>query len=322
MEKFSVRKITFSVNSADIAPAVYSSFTAARVSSFSIFLSLILYIIPVNGLLAQDTLKPRKCIMVIGAHADDVDEIAGGTLARYMAEGYEGVYVCLTNNTAGCNLERTPYYNGGPDFAIAGSPHKFPAGALETIQMREEEARQAAEVYGAIPIFLSFRETWFYQGRKPCPIGSDEFYRYQPPGRQIVSVASRNGKDIDVLYGLLQKYKPSIVITHTLGGEKHDHGNGAYLVYLAFKKAMDEGIPVGQLWMTVNGWLLDEDAQINGRGNPDVHIEVADFLSTKYKALNKHISQNGGFGRDYVTNNQTQPKEVIEEFITVIDNTK
>ena len=45
-------------------------------------------------------------------------------------------------------------------------------------------------------------------------------------------------------------------------------------------------------------------------------------LYQKYKALDKHISQNGGFGRDYVIRNQVQPKEVIEEFITVIDNTR
>ena len=271
---------------------------------------------------AQNKEKPRKCILVFGAHADDVDEIAGGTFAKYIDEGYEGIYVCYTNNTAGCNLERTPYYDEGPDFTVSGAPGIFPAGALETIQIREEEARQAAAVYGAIPEFLYFRETWFWQGRKQCPIGSDEFHQYQPPGRQIVSVASRSSKDINVVYDLLVKYQPEIVITHTLGGEKHDHVNGAYLMYLAFTKAIKEDIPVGKLWMDIHGWLLHKDAQDNGRGIPDVHIEVKDYLSTKYEALNKHVSQNGGFGRDYVIRNKTQPKEVIEEFITVIDNTK
>ncbi len=273
-------------------------------------------------LFAQPREEPRKCILVFGAHADDVDEIAGGTLAKYIHNGYEGIYVCFTNNTAGCNLERTPYFEGGPDFTVSGVSGIFPVGALETIQIREEEARQAAAVYGAIPVFLYFRETWFWQGRKACPIGTDEFHQYQPPGRQIVSVASRSSKDINVVYDLLVKYQPEIVITHTLGGEKHDHGNGAYLMYLAFEKAIEQNIPVGKLWMTVNGWLLHRYAQDNGRGVPDVRIEVEDYLATKYEALNKHISQNGGFGRDYVIRNQTQPKEVIEEFITVIDNTK
>ena len=124
-----------------------------------------------------------------------------------------------------------------------------------------------------------------------------------------------------MVFELLKKYKPEIVITHTLGGEKLDHGNAAYLVYLAFKKASDEKIPVGKLWMVVNGWLLDKPALRNGRRKADIQIDVKQFLTQKYEAINKHVSQNGGFGRDYVTGNKTQPKEVIEEFITVMDNT-
>ncbi len=289
----------------------------------SVLTLILLAILCQTGLIfGQDSETPRKCILVFGAHADDVDEIAGGTFAKYIDNGYEGVYVCVTNNTAGCNMERTPFYDKGPDFTISGSQAKFPVGALETIQIREEEARKAASVYGAIPVFLYFRETWYWQGRKPCYIGSEEFYKYQPPGRQVVSVASRESESIKLVVDLLRKYKPEIVITHTLGGEKHDHGNSAYLMYLAFIRAMEQDIPVGKLWMTVNGWLLGREALETDRGKPDVQIGVRDYLETKYEALNKHISQNGGFGRDYVMGNKTQPKEVIEEFITVIDNTR
>jgi hypothetical protein len=56
-------------------------------------------LMPQHLMLAQEEGKPRKCILVFGAHADDVDEIAGGTFAKYIDEGYEGVYVCYTNNT-------------------------------------------------------------------------------------------------------------------------------------------------------------------------------------------------------------------------------
>ena len=283
-----------------------------------VFMSLMLP----DVLLAQAKERPRKCILVFGAHADDVDENAGGTLAKYVAMGYEGIYVCAVNNLDGCNLERTPWYDKGPNFSVSNSPHPYPAGALETSQLREEEAKQAAAVYPAIPIFLNFKEPTFFMGRKRINYDEDQYNEYSPPGRPLISLATHLEDDVDLVYSLLEKYKPEIVITHTLGGEKLDHGNAAYLVYLAFKKAMEEKIPVGQLWMVVNGWLLDDDAQKNGRGKPDVHIEVRDYLKLKYQAINKHVSQNGGFGRDYVTGNKTQPKEVIEEFITVIDNTK
>lgn len=262
-----------------------------------------------------------KCIMVFGAHADDVDEIAGGTFAKYIADGYMGVYVCVTNNLAGCNLERTPFFEG-PRFTVSESPFKYPAGGLETNQIRSEEMRAAAAVYGAIPEFLDFCEPEIYMGRKVIIYGLDDYIKYNPPGRKQINLATRYTEDVNVVYELLKKYEPDIVITHTLGGEKLDHEGTAYMVYLAFKKAIDEDIPVGKLWMTVNGWLLDNTAQKNGRGRPDVRIDVSKYLKVKYKALNKHLSQNGGFGREYVTDGKIQPKEKIEEFITVIDNTK
>ena len=259
--------------------------------------------------------------MVFGAHADDVDEIAGGTFARYIAMGYKGIYVSVTNNLAGCNIEKTPW-SEGPRFTVSDSPYKYPVGGLETNQIRSEEARAAAAVYGAEPVFLDFCEPEIYLGRKVIIYGTRDFLNYNPPGRRQINLATRYSEDVNVVYELLKKYEPEIVITHTLGGEKLDHEGSAYMMYLAFKKAMSNNIPVGKLWMTINGWLLDGTAQKNGRGKADIHIDVKDYLHVKYEALDKHVSQNGGSGRQYVLENKTQPKEKIEEFITVIDNTK
>ncbi|HEX8038716.1 MAG TPA: PIG-L family deacetylase [Chryseosolibacter sp.] len=270
---------------------------------------------------AQQKERPRKCILVFGAHADDVDENAGGTLAKYVSMGYEGVYVCAINNLDGCNLERTPWYDEGPNFSVSSSPNKYPAGALETSQLREEEARKAAAVYPAIPVFLNFKEPTFFMGRRRVNYEENIFNEDDPPGHSLISLASHLDDDLDMVVELLKKYKPEIVITHTMGGEKLDHGNAAYLIYLAFKKASEEKVPLGKLWMVVNGWLLDAPALKGGKRKADVQVDVRQFLDKKYKAINMHISQNGGFGRDYVTGNKTQTKEVIEEFITVMDNT-
>ena len=292
-------------------------------SSFRIFLALttILIVCNTHSLPAQGKPVPRKCILVFGAHADDVDEIAGGTFAKYTAMGYQGVYVCVTNNLAGCSLEKTPYFKG-PKFTVSNSPLKYPVGGLETRQIRSEEASQAAAVYGAVIEFLDFCEPEIYFGRKLIIYATEDFIRYDPPGRRQINLATRYDEDVSIVVNLLKKYQPEIVITHTLGGEKLDHEGTAYMMYLAFKEAMKKNIPVGKLWMPVNGWFLDKEAQRTGRGKPDVRIDVKDYLKTKYQALNKHISQNGGFGREYVTENETQPKESVEEFITVLDNLK
>lgn len=288
----------------------------------SLMLAVLLILLKCDFVNAQGKDNPGKCIMVFGAHADDVDEIAGGTFAKYIAMGYQGVYVCVTNNLAGCNLERTPFYDKGPDFAVSGSPLKYPVDALETRQIRSEEALAAADVYGATAVFLDFCEPEFYLGRKKIIYATQDFLNFDPPGRRQINLATRYSEDVDIVVKLLETYKPEIVITHTLGGEKLDHEGTAYMMYLAFKKAVEKEIPVGKLWMTINGWLLDEDAQKTGRGKPDIRIDVKDFLKIKYEALNKHVSQNGGFGRDYVKENKTQPLEFVEEFITVLDYTK
>src|SRR5690349_12848893 len=283
---------------------------------------IIVMLLLLQGFIATAQTKElnQKCIMVFGSHADDADEIGGGTLAKYVANGYKGVYVCAINNLDGCNLERTPWYDEGPNFSVSSSPNKYPAGALETSQLREEEARKAAAVYPAIPVFLNFKEPTFFMGRRRVNYDEKIFNEFDPPGRPLISLASHLD-DLDLVVELLKKYKPEIVITHTMGGEKLDHGNAAYLVYLAFKKASEEKVPLGKLWTVVNGWLLDPPALKGGKRKADVQVDVRQFLDKKYKAINMHISQNGGFGRDYVTGNKTQPKEVIEEFITVMDNT-
>jgi len=297
--------------------------THKRKSSFlhGLLITCISILVFTSILSAKVKQLPQKCILVFGAHADDVDEMAGGTFAKYTANGYQGVYVCVTNNLAGCNLECTPFFDG-PKFTVSDSPNKYPVEGIETNQIRSEEAKAAAAVYGSIPVFLDFCEPEVFFGRKIIIYGSQDFLDYDAPGRRQINLATRYSADVNVVYEMLKKYQPEIVIIHTLGGEKLDHEGAAYMMYLAFKKAIDNKIPVGKLWMTVNGWLLDYPSNKNGRGKPDVRIDVRDYLKTKYEALDKHVSQNGGFGREYVMDDGDQPKEVIEEFITVVDNTR
>ena len=243
--------------------------------------SAILLLLTAGCVFSQGNAKPRKCIMVFGAHADDVEPMAGGTFAKYISEGYEGIYVCVINNLAGCGIESV---GGGttpppealkPLFTVSSSTLSYPADALETIQIRAEEAKNAAEVFHATPVFLDFREGIFWQGRKRCNLGSEQYSQFDPPGRQAVSLAEEESGNVEYLVDLLRKYSPEIVIIHTLGGDKHDHGNSAYIMYLAFKQAAQKGVPVGKLWMRPKGWLLDAKGKPAKRGKPDVHIKVA-----------------------------------------------
>lgn len=97
----------------------------------------------------------KKCVLVIVAHADDMEFMAGGTIAKMADLGYEIREVIATNNERG-TLE--------PDW----SP-QF------TAEARREEARQGARILGVDPEieFLGYEdgrlsETPLNQLREKC----------------------------------------------------------------------------------------------------------------------------------------------------------
>ena len=287
--------------------------------------ALLLTVFSVNFIFAGVGDKPRKCILVFGAHADDVEGIAGGTLAKYIAEGYKGVYVCVTNNLAGNQIEKIPgnwdFGTGKLTAAITKSPKIYQVDALETMQIRREEALAAANVFGAEPVFLDFCEPEFWMGRKLTVYGTEEYVKFDPPGRKQISIATRYSEDVNFVVALLKKYQPEITIMHMPGGEKLDHGESGYMMYLAFKKAISQGIPVGKLWTVSRGWLADSMAQQNGRGKPDVRVDVRNHLKTEFAAWSKHRSQNGGEIEQHVWSRRGRDRN-FEEFITILDNAK
>jgi LmbE family N-acetylglucosaminyl deacetylase len=291
----------------------------------SLLSALLLTVFSANFIFAGGGDKPRKCILVFGAHADDVEGIAGGTLAKYIAEGYQGVYVCVTNNLAGNQIEKIPgnwdFGTGKLTAAITKSPKIYQVDALETMQIRREEALAAANVFGAEPVFLDFCEPEFWMGRKLTVYGTEEYVKFDPPGRKQISIATRYSEDVNFVVALLKKYQPEITIMHMPGGEKLDHGESGYMMYLAFKKAIAQGIPVGKLWTVCRGWLADSLAQQSGRGKPDVRIDIRNHLKTEFAAWSKHISQNGGEIEKHVWSRRGRDRN-FEEFITILDNTK
>lgn len=279
----------------------------------------------VSTIMSWGQQEPRKCILVFGSHADDVEQMAGGTFARYIAEGYQGIYVCVMNNLAGNQIEKFP---GNWDFdtdrltaVVTNSPGMYQVGGLETMQIRREEALQGAEVFGAEAVFLDFSEPEIWLGRKLVIYGTEEYIKYDPPGRRHVSLGTRYSEDVNFVVDLLRKYQPDITIIHTMGGEKLDHGQSGYLMYLAFRKAISQGIGVGKLWMRSMGWLTDDVAQSSGRGRPDVRIDISGFERVKYEALGKHLSQKGVIDVNRKLKDHLGPEGSFEEFITVLDNT-
>ena len=77
--------------------------------------------------------KDRKKILIIGAHPDDPETAAGGTMCLLTDAGHEVVSVYLTRGEAG----------------IPGKSHE------EAAAIREKEAKAACAVTGARPLFMN-----------------------------------------------------------------------------------------------------------------------------------------------------------------------
>ncbi|MBI1898921.1 MAG: PIG-L family deacetylase [Acidobacteria bacterium] len=244
--------------------------------------------------------RSQPVVMAVGAHCDDIEVQTGGTLVNLLRQGWKGLYVVTTNNTAG-------------NYLRGGEGSTFPVDGLETIQVRQEEGRRAAAMFGLEPHYLNLHELVFYLGRQQITMEDEEWGLYDPPGNGPVT-SSPEGKGLELMTALLEQHEPDLVIAHLLS-DKPEHGQSGDLVYRAFKQATARGARLGQLWMPV-GRFLPYFQRV--RLHPDISIDVTEDNRLNWEALQHHVSQNaaGMIGM------KPQPgKKRYEHFIIIVDNT-
>jgi LmbE family N-acetylglucosaminyl deacetylase len=152
--------------------------------------------------------------MAIGAHHDDIEIRAGGTLAKYVQRGWNVIYAVACT---------TPYYFPTEHQKSTGRLLDNPA----VINLRKEEARKAAQVLGIIERnihFLDYKSLyWYRDGTHEMNYfdgvtnGSAELSHYledQISGRGYIVSAHRCQAEVDFLCGLLDQNKVDVVLTH------------------------------------------------------------------------------------------------------------
>ena len=99
--------------------------------------------------------------LAIGAHPDDIEFGAGGTVARWVEEGWDVRYLIVTSGQRGVQDPRQ-------------DPEAFG-------RLREEEARAAAKVCGVDSVtFLGYMDTEVAYGQRLLEDLSREFRRHRP----------------------------------------------------------------------------------------------------------------------------------------------
>ena len=216
----------------------------------------------------------KKSIMAFFAHPDDVEWYAGGTFAKYLEDGYRGCYVVATNGNSG-------YYPARGRGVFDDSE--------KMVEIRRQELRAAAAVFGVEPIQLDFKEHLYTtaEGRRLyADIRPLSFDGPAPSGREPVVVAPVIPAYVQEVARLMMEYQPEIVITHGLDGNP-DHYGTLLLAYNAFLEASRE-VRLGRFhladasgsWLTVGLGL-----------KPDVYVDISGTIETKLAALGKHVSQ-------------------------------
>ena len=221
---------------------------------------------------------PRR-LMAIGAHADDLEIHAGGTLAKYHSLGYEIVYVMATNNMSGSVQEVQP----------DGSTREFVEPPRQMMARRKRECDLAAAALGTAPIHLDHP-----QRHCIAPNGKDQMeLRYGctlPDGVPVdvptILTAGENKAAIARLADLILEKDPECVLTHGICQGNIEHFATALLVTRAFWLATEKGYPGGLVqWREAH--TLHGDFHCRW----ETHVDYSGFLDRKMELIGLHACQ-------------------------------
>ena len=218
-------------------------------------------------------MSEKKVIMFFGAHADDMELRAAGTMAKLIAKGYHGVSVMMTNNICGA-------------YATDEKGDRHPLGPFETMEIRHREVREAAEVLGVELVFLDFKENSYYKDGNRVFFGTPEYDQTELPGREPLVAAPYLDHCVRDVADVLVKYSPDIVITHSIANCNPEHCAAAHLTYNAFRIAVRE-TELGALWFNASRQGTGDVLMLS----PDIVIDITNYIEIKREAMARHVSQ-------------------------------
>lgn len=231
------------------------------------------------------------------AHADDLEETAGGTFAKYIADGYRGLIVILSRCNSGWN-------------ALPGRPEYI--SSLEIVPQRRMEAEAAAAVLGATLYMGDLLENNYTlrDGRRIVPgfsgaakiysegeeLGSDEVEDGDLPHGTPICVAAGFGKfdvvhpAIERVIDLLCEWEPELVLGQMMDNFNPDHLCASQIAAMAWIHA-SKRCSLGPLW------LPTPDYEHNPQAFPplkeDHWVDVTGYEAVVLEALACHRCQGG-----------------------------
>ena len=170
--------------------------------------------------------------MVVGAHSDDVEFLAGGIFARLAGEGARGLYVVAVSG---------PWIN--PPLLYKTKT------TAEAINIRRKEAGNAANMLGAARMeFLNAHTSNLYKKRIDVKnrLNYPKFKSHQQTINELQDVvfdgnipfnyAVHHKEFLDKVEALIREWSPEIIISNNAGDGHSDHNAVAFMIGSILRK--------------------------------------------------------------------------------------
>lgn len=220
--------------------------------------------------------KMAKYIMAVGAHADDIEGNAGGTILKYRKLGYELIYVMSTNNMSG----------GWQSVDSEGKLISRNVPWFEIMPQRKLEAAKAAAYFNAELFHLNHPQRHYrdqncvehYLGYGTPPlncVGKNE---------HTILTAHESPDARKAIADLIARFKPEVVMTHNPIQIDMEHIGTSLLVTKALKECSYGGMML--LWPSVD--TIPYGDTFNCR---QTFVDISDYYEEKLETIKLHNCQ-------------------------------
>jgi len=222
----------------------------------------------------------KKDILVVAAHADDMEMSMGGTCLKYLAQGYEFHIVYTTNNMSG------GYASLRPDGTIASrnvEPH-------EEMQIRKQEAEEAARVFHTSPLHLDFLQRHYFtndvDGKVEINYGAPLPEGFGKDTLPVIT-AHEHPEVVQKVADMILQWNPEVIMTLGPADPNIEHIATGYLAMKAKQKAASCGYD-GTLLFCMTPAPSGIAPLYDGF---DTFVDTTGFMEGKYNAVRCHRSQ-------------------------------
>ncbi len=219
----------------------------------------------------------KKCIVAVAAHCGDAELGAGGTIAKYIAEGYRALVVVMTTSVAEPVIRESKVESRESNLE-----------PVEVCELREREARAAATVLGHELEFVRLNERFYWhKGVRHYVDFTEQAPEVKLPGRHWLGLCSEATEATHkFLKELLLREEPELIFTHAVNDTCYEHWVTARFVApvhaeIEHQKGTDAGL------------LLSWEPQPQQRSHilpVQTIIDITEHRETKHAALQAHAS--------------------------------